>query len=149
MSPADVFKVANLLAVSGWFVLLASPLIPRAASLFAGLIAPLILSVGYTSVILVNWSSAQGGFGSLPAVAQLMQSPWLQLAGWVHYLAFDLLLGAWQARVARREAIPHLLVMPCLFMTFLFGPAGYLAFQAIRAARRGLKSSSAPATPIF
>jgi hypothetical protein len=148
MSPELVFKFANPLAALGWLLLLASPLIPRAADLFAGLIVPLILSVGYASVMLVNWSSAEGGFSSLPAVAQLMQSPWLLLAGWVHYLAFDLLVGAWQVRVARREAIPHLMTMPCLVLTFLFGPAGYLAFQAMRTARRGLMKPPATAAPV-
>jgi len=54
----------------------------------------------------------------------------------VHYLAFDLLLGAWQLHTARREGIPHLHLLPCLLATFLFGPAGYLLFQGLRAAHR-------------
>ena len=66
----------------------------------------------------------------------LFTSPEIALAGWVHYLAFDLLVGAWEVRTARREAIPHLLVLPCLVLTFLFGPAGFLLFLGIRAARR-------------
>ena len=54
------------------------------------------------------------------------------LAGWVHYLAFDLLVGAWIVRTARAEGIPHWAVMPCLILTFLFGPAGLLAFAILR-----------------
>jgi hypothetical protein len=69
-------------------------------------------------------------------VAALFENRWLLLAGWVHYLAFDLLVGAWEARTARREGIPHLLLLPCLLTTFLFGPAGYLMFQALRASRQ-------------
>ena len=66
----------------------------------------------------------------------LFTNPEIALAGWLHYLAFDLLIGAWEVRTARREAIPHLLVLPCLALTFLFGPAGFLPFLALRAARR-------------
>ena len=65
----------------------------------------------------------------------LFTMPEIALAGWIHYLAFDLLVGAWEVRTARREGIAFLLVLPCLALTFLFGPAGFLAFSALRAAR--------------
>ena len=57
------------------------------------------------------------------------------LAGWVHFLAFDLFIGAWARRKARSEGLRFRLVAPCLPLIFLFGPAGLLAFQAVRAAR--------------
>jgi Domain of unknown function (DUF4281) len=53
------------------------------------------------------------------------------LAGWVHYLAFDLFVGAWATRTARSAGIPHLLVLPHLVLIFLFGPAGFLTFYAM------------------
>jgi hypothetical protein len=65
----------------------------------------------------------------------LFTQPEIALAGWVHYLAFDLLIGAWIARMARAEGISHLLVLPLVALTFLFGPAGYLAFTLLRASR--------------
>lgn len=73
---------------------------------------------------------------------QLFTQPEIALAGWVHYLAFDLLIGAWEVRTARAERIPFLVVIPCLALTFLFGPAGYLAFTALRAARAAISSTS-------
>jgi hypothetical protein len=105
--------------------------------LLGGVAVPLLLSGGYASIVLGHWSAGQGGFDSLESVEQLFRSRWLLLAGWVHYLAFDLLLGAWQLRTARREGIAHLMLLPCLLATFLFGPAGYLLFQLLRAAHRG------------
>ena len=65
----------------------------------------------------------------------LFTSPEIALAGWIHYLAFDLFVGAWEVRTARREGIAFLLVLPCLALTFLFGPAGFLVFSMLRAAR--------------
>ena len=85
------------------------------------------------------WWGAEGGFGSLPDVMLLFTDPAIALAGWVHYLAFDLFVGAWATRVAREEGIPHLFLLPCLALTFLFGPAGFLAFSALRFTQTRLK----------
>ena len=67
---------------------------------------------------------SEGGFSSLDDVALLFSNPWMLLAGWIHYLAFDLLVGTWEARDSRDRGIPHLLLVPCLILTFLFGPPG-------------------------
>ena len=71
-------------------------------------------------------------FSSLDGVASLFANRWLLLAGWTHYLAFDLLVGVWEVHDSRDRRIPHLLVIPCLALTFMFGPAGWLLYQLIR-----------------
>lgn len=149
MTPDVLFQAANALALVGWLALALGPLAPRAMGLVGGMAVPLVLSGGYAAVVLSHWSAGQGGFDSLASVEQLFKSRWLLLAGWVHYLAFDLLVGAWQLRTARREGIPHLHLLPCLLATFLFGPAGYLLFQLLRAAHRSSTRSAAvdPASP--
>ena len=136
MSPDTLFQIANPLALIGWLALAFSPLIPRLAQMVAGLAIPLLLSVLYIALILAHWSTAPGGFGSLPDVMTLFTSPPMALAGWVHYLAFDLLIGAWITRSAARDGIAHWQVLPCLSLTFLFGPAGFFAFSVLRVARR-------------
>lgn len=133
MSPDSLFQIANPAALLGWIALAAAPLIPIWADRIALAIA-LALSVLYTALILVYFAGSEGGFGSLADVMQLFTFPGAALAGWVHFLAFDLFIGAWQVRTARREAIPHLLVLPCLAATFLFGPIGLALFFALRAA---------------
>jgi hypothetical protein len=150
MNPDALFQVANPIALVGWIALALSPLAPRALGLLAGTVVPIVLSAGYAALVLVHWSSGQGGFDSLRSVEQLFQNRWLLLAGWVHYLAFDLLLGAWEVRTARREGISHAWVLPCLLATFLFGPAGYLLFQFLRASHRaGLnRTAEVPRGPL-
>jgi hypothetical protein len=96
-------------------------------------ILPLVLAVVYVGLIAARFGGAEGGFGSLAEVRQLFADPYLLLAGWVHYLAFDLFVGSWQARDAQRLGIPHLLLIPCLVLTFLFGPTGLLAYCVLRA----------------
>ena len=135
-APDLMFQIANPVALTGWLALALSPLSPRVTQGIAGLVIPLLLAVLYTGLILAHWSTAPGGFGSLAQVMALFTSPPVALAGWVHYLAFDMLIGAWIARTATRDGISHLLVLPCLALTFLFGPIGFLAFSAFRALAR-------------
>nr|WP_235727181.1 ABA4-like family protein [Hymenobacter siberiensis] len=74
----------------------------------------------------------EGGFQSLDAVAALFRDPWALLAGWVHYLCFDMWTGAWEVRDAQRRGMPHGLLIPCLLLTFLFGPVGLLLYFGVR-----------------
>ena len=126
--------MASLLAMIGWLLLLFLARKP-VAQLVAGVAIPLILSVGYLLLIALHFRGAEGGFGSLADVAMLFQKPELLLAGWIHYLAFDLFIGAWETRDAQRNGLPHLVVIPCLVMTFMLGPIGLLFYFAIRSAK--------------
>jgi hypothetical protein len=136
MDAGTMFQFANMGVLAGWAALLASPWMPRLADLVAAWIVPGLISVAYAGLILAFWSGASGGFDSLEAVSALFQTPELLLAGWLHYLAFDLFVGAWIVREGRREKIAFPLVAACLPFTFLFGPAGFLLFVALRGARR-------------
>jgi len=135
MSPDGLFQIANQTALVGWVALALSPLAPRLLVVLGGVVLPLLLSAGYTAIVLAHWSSGQGGFDSLRSVEQLFQNRWLLLAGWVHYLAFDLLLGAW--------GMAHWMVLPCLLATLMFGPAGYLLFQCLRISHHAGSTQSA------
>ncbi len=129
-----LFSIAGLIAMAGWLSLLVSPLIPKWSDRTAGTILPVVLSLGYFALLVVP-SSVSGGFGTLEDVMELFSYEKAALAGWVHFLAFDLFIGAWVCRTGRSEGLSFWLVLPCLPITFLFGPAGLLAFQAIRGAR--------------
>ncbi len=117
--------------MAGWLLLVVAPR-KRWATMTAGVAIPLTLATLYLLLLVSRYGEARGGFSSLPAVAMLFSNPWLLLAGWIHYLAFDLLVGAWEVRDATTRGIPHLLVVPCLLLTFLFGPIGFVAYYALR-----------------
>jgi len=129
------FSACSTLAMAGWLLLIAAPGW-RWAQPVAGIGIPLTIGVVYLALIAGNMPGAEGGFGSLAEVTQLFTNPALLLAGWVHYLAFDLFIGAWEVRDARRHEVPHLLVVPCLLMTFMLGPIGLLTYFAVRGATR-------------
>ena len=131
MTPEQTFSLANSVAVIGWLALMFLPMKPRASQLIAGIAIPVLMAVLYTALIVVHFFQAEGGFSSLPDVARLFSNPWLLLAGWVHYLAFDLLIGSWEARDARERGLHHAVLVPCLLLTFLFGPAGWLLYRGV------------------
>lgn len=137
-----IFSIAGVLAMLGWLTLLASPAIPQWSDKIAGLIIPLMLAMAYVALSLFSPSGEGGGFGSLADVGQLFSQPEVLLAGWIHYLAFDLLIGAWICRDARREKVRFWLVVPCLPLTFMLGPAGFLAYTLVREAERRLTPAS-------
>jgi Domain of unknown function (DUF4281) len=68
------------------------------------------------------------GFGSIQAVQKIFITPEVALAGWVHYLAFDLLVGLWIAAHADRIELSRWLQAVVLGATFMFGPIGLLLF---------------------
>jgi hypothetical protein len=131
MSAEQVFSLSSPVAMLGWILLIVAPR-RRWAMLIAGRVIPLVLAGGYLAVLAPNWAGAEGGFGSLSEVSALFANPWLLLAGWIHYLAFDLFIGAWELRDSMDRDISHWLMVPCLLLTFLFGPVGLLTYFAVR-----------------
>lgn len=134
MTPHQLFSIANTLALATWLLLIVLPRQRLVSGILAPVAMPAVFATIYVAVIVTQWKGSAGGFSSLPAVATLFSQPWLLLAGWVHYLAFDLIVGSWEVRDARERGIPHLAVVPCLALTFMFGPAGWLAYSGVRTA---------------
>ena len=131
MTAEQLFSILNLMALAGWLPLVFMPRARWAATLLP-VVMPALLAVVYVVLVAATLPWSEGGFSSLTAVSALFGNPWVLLAGWTHYLAFDLFVGGWEVRDAQSRGIPHLLVVPALVLTFLFGPAGFLLYLAIR-----------------
>lgn len=134
MELETLFSVAGMIAAVGWLPLVFVPRQPF-TQIISTVIAPMLLAAIYLYLIAMHMQGAEGGFGSLADVATLFQQRELLLAGWIHYLCFDLFIGAWEVRDAQRNGIAHLAVIPCLLMTFMLGPIGLLFYFAIRTAK--------------
>jgi len=132
MTPEQLFSLANTIALSGWLVLIMGWRWRLSARLVSAVIVPLLLAIVYSYLVLTHFGESGGGFSTLAAVQKLFSNPWLLVAGWIHYLAFDLFIGCWEARDAIKNGVPFFLVAPCLVLTFLFGPAGLLLYFAVR-----------------
>jgi hypothetical protein len=133
---ADIlFSIANLIALAGWMLLTLLPRWKYTQMIVISGFLPLLLSTLYLSLIIAYFGEAEGSFGSLDGVMSLFQNRYVVLTGWVHYLAFDLFIGCWELRNSEKHQIPLFLVVPCLFLTFMFGPVGLLCYFIIRSFR--------------
>jgi hypothetical protein len=127
---AQFFSLAGLVAMAGWLALLASLFVKPMRTWtwrITGIVIPALIAIGYIVLLARGWgASPDGGFGSIEQVRALFASDDALAAGWLHYLAFDLFVGTWIARAGIAKGMHPLLLLPCLPLTFLFGPAGLL-----------------------
>lgn len=137
-SPEQFFGWAGQGAMLGWLILI---FVPRRLPYDLGaklmwlprFIIPFGLSLLYAGLAMAHIATVEGGgFGSLAEVKTLLSDDWALLAGWVHYLAFDLFIGGWIAVKADEVGINRVIQAPILLATFLAGPLGLALFLAMR-----------------
>ncbi len=134
MSLDALFNLANAVALVGWLILTLAPL-RRGLALSSARGIAVGLAVAY-AVLLVQ-AVMGGGFSAdlttLSGLAEGFSRPEAVLVGWVHYLAFDLWVGAWAVEDAGQRSVPHWAMPPVLFLTLMAGPVGLLIYLAVRA----------------
>lgn len=135
MSPDQLFLICNYAVIPAWLLLAVAPH-HRITQLFVHAIwVPLLLGPFYIWALFFGAPPVENaGFGSLQGVMLLFQSPTAVLGGWIHYLVFDLFIGAWIVRDAKRQGINHWLTVPFLFITLMAGPAGLMLYLLLRLA---------------
>ncbi len=136
MTPDLIFTIASRFAIIGWLLLAILPNTKITKILVRSGLWSFVLSFSYFVVLATHFGS-EGNFKSLQGVAQLFSNSWVLLAGWIHYLAFDLFLGIWETKEAESLGISRWVLVPCLFLTLMFGPVGFLIFQTIRWVKGG------------
>lgn len=126
LTPDQIFGMTGMPAIFGWAILIFAPRRFALLNAVPQLLIPLGLSVLYAVLVLRFFAEPGGGFGSLAEVRQLFTSDWTLLAGWVHYLAFDLAVGAYIATRMDRVGVGRLVQASILMVTFFLGPIGFV-----------------------
>lgn len=139
---SHIFKYTCFTALLGWLVLFFLPFWPVTSfspqSFVVGIVA-LLLSIAYVYLVFFGkrhdepGHRVRGSFWSLKGIINLFKTPRVVLAGWVHYLVFDLMVGLFIVSNAAHYNISHWLLLPCLLLTMMFGPAGLLLYMILRA----------------
>lgn len=132
MTADKIFSIANLIAMISWIILIIAPRWVVTRKIILSGAIPLLLSAAYLILIVLFFGKSEGGFDSLANVMKLFTNEWSVLAGWIHYLAFDLFVGTWEVKDAQEKNISHWFVIPCLILTFLLGPIGFLLYSILR-----------------
>lgn len=133
MTTTQTFSIVGMIAMPMWVLMIFLPKWSITKFFMKYQIIPLMLSLVYAVYI---FKAIQIGgmmdFSCLKSVMLLFTEENATLAGWVHYLAFDLLLGMWMLKQNEKIGIHQILMAPCLLGTFIFGPLGFLLFMSIK-----------------
>jgi len=136
--PGRLFEWANLLVIPCWALLVFLPRAtvtrrlfghprwapPHLFALFYGLaVVPAVLADPAALSVLLR--------PTLPGVQALLGSPGGASAGWIHYLCFDLFIGALVWRTALRRGQSFAWVSPLLILVLMVGPLGWLSYEVV------------------
>ena len=137
MTAETLFLVFNNSILLAWLLLIFAPTWRFTQVIVHSFWIPLVIAGAYLfSLVSGSGQSAEGAsFFSLPGVMLFFTNPWSALAGWLLYLVFDLFVGAWEVRDARRRGISHGLVVVCLLFTLMLGPIGLGLYAGLRLIR--------------
>jgi hypothetical protein len=131
MNYSLLFKIANGLVIPAWLMLVAFPRTKITKIVVQSYLYPILLSALYLSLFIISWGG-EGGMDTLENLKTSFARDEVLVLGWVHYLVFDLFIGAWMVRDAESLAIQHLKIVPSLILTLFAGPVGLLSYLIIR-----------------
>ena len=137
MTTDTVFQIVNTLVLPHWLVMIVAPRWKPTEWLTKNLLIPALLAVFYIYYLFFGNSALDlQSFSTLTGVKTLFSQNGALLAGWIHYLAFDLTVGSWMLRDSKRRKVPHGWMIPCLLFCFLFGPVGLLLYLGVRSMKQ-------------
>ena len=124
MTPRErrLYAVVNTCTAPVWLLMIAAPRSPLTARA-VGLATPLYAALGatYVGLLASTWGGERVDFRDPESVRSGLAKPRAFLAGWAHYIAFDLFVGRWiweQGLEKQRST------RVALLLTWLAGPAG-------------------------
>lgn len=132
MTPDQLFQIVNTIVLPAWLLLIIAPFWKWTGRITVGIIVTL-LSIAYVVLLVEGIGSLDlESFGSLAGVMELFTEPQAVVMGWIHYLAFDLMVGWFIVNNAAKHEINRFLLIPCLLLSFMLGPTGLLLYFLLR-----------------
>jgi Domain of unknown function (DUF4281) len=132
LKPEKIFQYCNSIALIPWLLMIVAPHWSFTKMVIQSYSFPLALAIVYGVYIAISFGKSNGNFFSLSGVERLFRNRQVLLAAWVHYLVFDLFVGSWEWADAHAHNISHWMLVPCLLLTLMFGPIGFLIYVVLR-----------------
>jgi hypothetical protein len=134
-----LFKLAGF-AAPAWALLIFLPTWRGTRWIARSAIVPALLCVLYVVGIGAQIAGSGLGFmrdfGSAEGVARLLGQQDIAIVAWIHFLAFDQLVGIFIYRDnMHHRYVPIPVQSVILFLTFMLGPVGFLLYYLARLAR--------------
>lgn len=126
------YKLLNLIILLPWILMIVFPQKAFTRKLINGAFFPMFMAIAYTLLFVIFMGKGEGGMSSLADLRLAFDHSGILLLAWVHYLAFDLLVGSWIFFDAQQKGIAHAWLIPCLILTLMAGPVGFLLYYILR-----------------
>jgi len=136
MNTASLFNFFNSAILLPWALLLFLPKWKGTQKMIEWHLPVLILGIVYLILLVTDFFIISSGspidFLSLTGIKAAFTRDEVMLIGWVHYLAFDLFVGIWESVDAQKNELSHFLLVPCLILTLMYGPVGFVLYWVFR-----------------
>ena len=138
MSPNQIFPIVNCVAMVGWMLLAVLPGRRWVVDGVAGRAIPALLAAIYIAIVVTQFAGKRwrllvlAGRGRRFSATRGCCSPDGSTT-WRSICSSAAGKCATRASAASRTCF----VLPCLLLTFLFGPSGWLAYLVVRSVRKG------------
>lgn len=127
LNPEDLFKLANTMVLPFWLLLAVVPKNRWTIRIVQSGGASCLMAAFY--IFALAKSSSEFGvdaFATLQGIRQAFGDDWVLLGGWMHYLAFDLYVGAKITSEHSAMGASHTTLLFKLLFTMMLGPIGLL-----------------------
>lgn len=106
--------------------------------------------IGLIAVLIETGLGVIADFGTAEGVVGLMAQPDIALIAWIHLLAFDHLVGIYIFRDNfSHDVVPLPIQSLLLFLTLMFGSAGFLTYWIVRVVRRRGRGPEGAENPLW
>ena len=148
----QILRAVNLGSLPAWFSMV---LLPRwrhtktitlavavAYSLLYATLACVLFSESVLSLDFKALTTAEG-------VTKVFSDSTAVLAGWAHFIVFDLFTARFFLQDSARVGIPHLAVVPCILGCMFFGPVGLLTYVLVKTIYRTIRDKEGGAVKTY
>ena len=139
-----LFNICNITILIVWTAILFLPRTNFSRLLISFPWIPFGISFLYIYFIIISGGLPDANFSTLDGILSLFKkaTPESAAAGWLHYLAFDFLVGTWIIRHSQKHEIKHIFIIVPLLFTFMMGPVGILIYSTLYFGNKKLKKAN-------
>ena len=134
------YFLANASVVPVWALMVFAPRATLTERLTSTPLIPVLYGMLYITLVIAHFFiGGEGDMWTLDGLRLSFTRDLVLLLAWVHYLCFDMVVGMWALRDAKRLQLSWWMVGPCLVLMLFLGPAGFVCYVLVRRWMGGAK----------